>query len=287
MATPGFGATSFLDKRSTVGYSITPNPDLISVRSGVLMPGARHLLGCPPTHTGLVNILKCILLEWGNGLYQALESGLSGLTPFPPVYGHLQKFYVSFQHRDVSLCVRPHWWSLICRRNFLLARRILQSPSENCSLEECWFWYKPLNLSRWLFSTRSPDILTSAQMRRWVNPAELHFVCALSKMNCRADKFFTPCPCQLCKLQILSKLKWEVLDCHSIIASVSWETGCNKPRHVPELLPSLGGGMPAMLLHGQHWDAFFSYLQFEARENCCSALLEVGGRACPLWIAGQ
>lgn len=65
-----------------------------------------------------------------------------------------------------------------------------------------------------LFSTRSPDILTSAQMRRWMNPAELHFVCALSKMNCRADKFFTPCPWQLCELQLLSKLKWKVSACH-------------------------------------------------------------------------
>lgn len=40
-----------------------------------------------------------------------------------------------------------------------------------------------------------------------MNPAELHFVCALSKMNCRADKFFTLGPCQLFELQLLSKLK--------------------------------------------------------------------------------
>lgn len=123
----GFSATSFLDKRSTVGYSITPNPDpLISVQSGFLMPGAGHLLGCPPTPTGFVNILKCILLEWGNGLYQVLELGLLGLTPFPPVLGTYRNSIYPFS-TEMSLCVWDPTGGLLfaegffaCKENFAI-----------------------------------------------------------------------------------------------------------------------------------------------------------------------
>lgn len=51
-------------------------------------------------------------------------SGIGVRTPgsytFSSCFGHQQKFCVSFKHRDASLCVRPRWWSDICRRIFCL-----------------------------------------------------------------------------------------------------------------------------------------------------------------------
>lgn len=164
----GFGATSFLDKRSTVGYSITPNPDpLISVQSGVLMPGAGHLLGCTPTPTGLVNILKrWHVSPWNEGMvfirHWSQDSWVLHL--FLLFWAPTEILCILSAQRCLSVCETPLVVSYL-QKDFLLARRILQSPSENCSLEECWFWYKPLNLSRWLCFQQGHRI--SSHLLRW------------------------------------------------------------------------------------------------------------------------
>lgn len=116
--------------------------------------------------------------------------------------------YLSILFGAPFLCVTL---LVVCylQKDSLLARRTLQSPVKWKLLfgRTLVLLQSSESLQVSLLSARLPDILASAQIRRWVNPAELHFPNAPSKMNHRADKFFTPCPCQLCWFQLLVKLK--------------------------------------------------------------------------------
>lgn len=66
---------------------------------------------------------------------------------FSSFFWILWKFSVSCEHRGVSVC-ETLLVVYYLQEGFLLARRILQSPSANFSLEELWFQYKSPNLSR-------------------------------------------------------------------------------------------------------------------------------------------
>lgn len=155
-------------------------------------------------------------LEQGVSLFpKVLETCLKG-----DVYRHVVRDWSSsdsnqdFWFLQVSLLFgAPFSVTLfvVCylQKDSLLSRRTLQSPVKWKLLfgRTLVFLQSSESLQVSLLSTRLPDILASAQMRRWVNPAELHFPSAPSKMNYRAHKFFTPCPCQLCWFQLLVKLK--------------------------------------------------------------------------------
>lgn len=116
---------------------------LISLPSDILVPGAGYLLGCPP---GLVSILKKLHTSFCKVFARHGVRTPESYT-FSSSFWFVWKFSISCEHRDVSVC---ETLLVVCylQEDFLLARRILQSPSANFSLEELWFRYKSLNLSR-------------------------------------------------------------------------------------------------------------------------------------------
>lgn len=120
---------------------------------------------------------------------------IPGPYNFSTCLGHLQKFYVSFHRRDVALCLRAGG-GLLYAKGFFACKESFAITKWKLLFGRTLGLVQTSELSRWVcFQTRSPDVFTSARMR-WMSPAGLHFVYALSKMNCRADKFFTSRSCQ-------------------------------------------------------------------------------------------
>lgn len=214
----GLGVASLRDNRSQVEYGSTNLlPHQCAKRR--FDSWGRMYAWSNPKSCGHTEKVTYVLLQCRGCLYQTLESGSS---PFSSCFGYLQKFRVSICHRGVSLC---ETLLVVC-----ICRRISSLQGEFCNHQvKTAFWRTLIlvqtseSLQVSLFSARSQDILTSAQMRRWVNPAELCFVCALSKMNCRDDKIFTLCPCQLCKLRLYSKLSEKCW-----IATAPWQVSAER-----------------------------------------------------------
>lgn len=126
-------------------------------------------------------------------------------------------------------------------QGIFLARGILQSPSENCSLEELWVWYKPLNLSRWVCFQQGHRI--SSHLLRW-GDEWIQLSCILSVPSLKwIAELINSLPFAPASSPNWSFFQSSSGKCHSTTASVSWEAGCNKPRHVPQ--PGRGDASPA------------------------------------------